>query len=99
MATPSNFSAANITSPSMAYVSVAVGASLVGGFKALFVGSAGDLLIYSFDCSVNSSGVITGTPVTTLFVGVQAGTILPVMGLAVGTTASGTNAGSLVALK
>ena len=99
MATPTQWSANNITSPSMAYASVAVGASLVGGFKALFIGSAGDALIYSFECSVDSSGVITGTPVTTLFVGLQAGTILPVCGLAVGTTASGTTAGSLVALK
>ena len=98
MATPNQWSAGNITSPSMAYVSVAVGASLVGGFKALYVGAAGDVLVYSFESTVNSVGVIT-TPVTTLFVGVQAGTVLPVCGLAVGTSGSGTTAGSLVALK
>lgn len=82
----------------MQFVSLAVGASLVGGFKALFVGSAGNVLVYSFDCSVSTNGTITGTPSTTLFVGVAAGTILPVMGLAVGTTGSGTTADALVAL-
>lgn len=85
--TPTKWSAANITSPAMDFESIAVGASMTGGFKALFVGSAGDIVIHGF----GSNAV--------LFVGVQAGTILPVMGRAVGTTASGTNAGSLVALK
>ncbi len=87
MATPTAWSANNITSPAMDFASIAVGASMVGGFKALFVGSAGDIVVHNF----SGNGV--------LFVGIQAGTILPVMGLAVGTTASGTNAGSLVALK
>ncbi len=98
MATPSKWNANNITSPGMQYVSLAVGASLVGGFKALFIGSAGNVLLYSFDCSVNSSGVITGTPSTTLFVNCQAGSILPLMGLAIGTTNSGTTADAIVAI-
>lgn len=98
MATPTKWSANNITSPSMSFVSLAVGASLLGGFKALFVGTAGNVLVYSFDCSVSTDGTIKGTTSTTLFVGVQAGTILPIMGLAVGTTGSGTTADSLVAL-
>ncbi len=98
MAIPTQWAAANITSPSMAYVSVAVGASLVGGFKALYVGDAGNVLVYSFESTLNSAGNIS-TGVSTLFANVAAGTILPVMGLAIGTTASGTSAGSLVALK
>ncbi len=88
MATPTKWAASNITSPSMSFAAIAVGASVVGGFKAVFVGSAGDLVVHSFD----------GSAAGALFVGVQAGTILPVMGLAIGTTASGTTAGSLVAL-
>lgn len=97
MATPTKWSAPNITAPGMTYASIAVGASVVGGFRAIYVGSAGNLLLYSFDSTVNEAGAIV-TPVTTLFVGLQAGTILPCMGLAVGTTASGTTAGSLVTI-
>ena len=88
MATPTKWSSPNITAPANSFAAIAVGASLVGGFKAIYVGSAGDLVVHSFD----------GGGAAALFVGVQAGTILPVMGIAIGTTASGTNAGSLVAL-
>ena len=89
MADPTQWSAANITSPAMdfAVVTVSVGATMIGGFKALYVGSAGDVLITNFSGN------------TALFVGVLAGTILPILGIRVGTTASGTTANSIVALK
>lgn len=96
MATPTKWSAPNITAPAMSYVSVAVATSIVGGFKALYVGATGDILIYSFE-SVVVNNVIS-VPVTTLFVNAQAGSILPIMGLAIGASASGTTAGNLVAL-
>lgn len=91
------WSANNISSPAMAYVSCEVGASILGGFKSLYIGIAGNVLLYSFESSV-SNGVIT-SPVTTLFVGLASGTYLNCLGLAVGTSGSGTTAGSLVALK
>lgn len=87
MATPTAWSANNITSPAMDFASVAVGASVNGGFKALYIGGAGDVAILNF----------AGNAVT--FVGLQAGTILPVMGLAIATTSSGTTASNLIALK
>lgn len=86
--TPTKWSASNITSPAMDFATIAAdGVSIAGGFKALYVGAAGDVRIYGF-----GSNAVT-------FVGVAAGTILPIMGIAVATTASGTTAGSLVALK
>lgn len=97
MAIPTKWSAPNITAPAMAYASVAVGASVVGGFKALYVGTAGDVLIYSFESTLNTAGNIS-VGATTLFKNAQAGSVLPIMGLAVGTTASGTTANDLVAL-
>src|SRR5678815_4119686 len=96
MANPTKWAAPTITAPAMAYVSVAPGTSILGGFKALYVGVAGDILVYSFESTLVNN--VISVPVTTLFVGAQVGSILPIMGLAVGTTASGTTANSLVAL-
>ena len=99
MATPNKWSPGTNTAPAMAYVSVEVGASMIGGFRALYVGVTGNILLYSFDNDVNAAGALLTSTFTTLFVAAQAGSILPLMGLAIGTTASGTTAGSLVALK
>lgn len=97
MATPTKWSSPNITAPAMAYVSISPGNSILGGFKALYVGGTGNILLYSFESVINSTGSITNES-TTLFVNAQAGSILPLMGLAIGTTASGTTATDLVAL-
>ena len=89
MASPTNWSANNNTSPGQSYAAIAVGASVTGGFRALYVGTAGDVCIQSFD------GALAGA----VFVGAQAGSILPITGIAIGTTASGTTASNLVIIR
>ena len=89
VATPNNWSASNITAPAMDFVAVSVAdaSTIPGGFKALYIGGAGDVTLTNF-----SGNVAT-------FVGLTAGTILPVMGIRVQATASGTTATGIIALK
>lgn len=84
--TPNKFTPPNNVAPAYNFVNVSVGASLVGGFRALYIGTAGDLVITGFD------------DVSATFTGILAGTILPVMGKAIGTTASGSSAAGLIAI-
>lgn len=91
------WSAATITAPGYDYATLSAGASVLGGFRALYIGQAGDILLYTFKSSVNSTGSITSAD-TVLVSNLQAGSILPLQGIAVGTTASGTTAGSLIAV-
>lgn len=85
--TPSNFSAATVTSPANFAVAVTPSDSvnITGGFRALYCGVAGNISILLMD---NATSIV--------FVGVNAGAILPVMGLRV--NATNTTATSIVAL-
>lgn len=85
--TPNQWTSNNVTSPAYDFASVTPGTPITGGFKALWIGVAGNVGITNFN----------GTSV--VFIGVPAGSILPIMGLTVITTASGTTAESIIALK
>ena len=83
------FHLATSTSPAITYTAVVPSdtVDILGGFRSLYIGAAGNLVLISFDD--------VPTPIT--FVGLLAGTILPVIGKRV--NATGTTAGSIVALK
>ena len=83
---PNFFVSPKDTSPANQFIPVTVG-SVTGGFRALFVGTLGDILITGFD------------DVSATFTNCQSGSILPVTGKAIGTTASGTTATGLVAIR
>jgi hypothetical protein len=82
---PNKFNPPNNVAPGYNFIPVTVG-SVTGGFRALYVGTLGDVLITGFD------------DVSATFTNVQSGTMLPVIGKAIGTTASGTTAVGLVAI-
>jgi hypothetical protein len=87
MANPSNWNLNTITSPALSATALSPSdtVNLTSGFKSLYVGGAGDITLVTY-----SDEVVT-------FVGVLAGSILPVVGYRVNST--GTTATSIVALR
>lgn len=87
---PNKFNPPNNVAPAYNFVAVSVTNGVAGagagGFRALFVGGLGDIAILGFD------------DVVATFTNVQAGSILPIMGKAIGTTSSGTTASGIIAI-
>lgn len=87
MAAPSNWNLNTITSPALGAVAVTPSdtVNIVGGFKSLYIGGAGNVTLVTYN-----DEVVT-------FVGLLAGSILPVVGYRVNATA--TTATNLVGLR